>query len=172
MLNLFSRGKTVKSAANCLYAAVVTRAREPVFFVSFAVPDTIDGRFDLLTLHAWLVLAHLQTDPASAPLAQAFVDHLFIGFDEALRELGAGDMGMGRRVRAFADAFYGRLKAYGEAADEEAMAEALKRNLYRGAEGCPVAAMAAYVLGAKKNLSLTPEGAVDFGALPDPSRHE
>jgi cytochrome b pre-mRNA-processing protein 3 len=166
MLNLFSRCKTMKSTADRLYTAVVTRAREPVFFVKFGVPDTIDGRFDLLTLHAWLLLAHLQTDSSQTALAQAFVDRLFIGFDEALRELGAGDMGMGRRVKKFAAAFYGRLKAYGEAADSAAMAEALTRNLYRGVEGRAVGAMAVYVLGAKQHLSLTPEGVVDFGALP------
>ncbi len=165
MLNLFGRGKTVKSAAERLYAAVVTRAREPVFFVKFGAPDTMDGRFDLLTLHAWLVLAHLQTQAAQPALAQAFVDRVFVGFDEALRELGAGDIGMGRRVKKFAAAFYGRLKAYGEAADSEAMAAALQRNLYRGAE--PPAALVAYVLGVKQHLSLTAEGTVDFGVLPD-----
>ncbi|MDR3527344.1 MAG: ubiquinol-cytochrome C chaperone family protein [Rhizomicrobium sp.] len=166
MLNLFSRCKTLKSNADRLYAAVVTRAREPVFFVKFAVPDTIDGRFDLLTLHAWLLLAHLQTDPAAAALAQAFVDRLFIGFDEALREQGGGDVGMGRRMKKFAAAFYGRLKAYDEAQDHAAMEKALTRNLYRGVEEAAAGAMAVYVLGAKQHLSLTPEGVVDFGALP------
>ncbi len=170
MLNLFSRCKTVKSRADRLYAAVVTRAREPVFFVTFGVPDTLDGRFDVLTLHAWAVLAHLKAEPLQPPLAQAFVDRIFIGFDEALRELGAGDMGMGRRIKALADAFYGRLKAYDEAADSgtrQAMAEALTRNLYRGAEVACVAALAAYLLGVRQHLSLTPDGAVDFGALPE-----
>jgi len=171
MLNLFSRGNTDKATAGSLYTAVVTRAREPVFFVTFGVSDTLDGRFDLLTLHAWLVLDHLGKDSAHAGLAQAFVDRVFVGFDEALRELGAGDMGMGRRMKKLADAFYGRLKAYCEAAQsdapQEAMADALTRNLYRGAEVALAAPMAAYVLKAKQHLSLTPEGAVDFGALPN-----
>ena len=168
MLNLFRRGKTDKVTADRLYAAVVTRAREPVFFVTFGVPDTFDGRFDLLTLHAWLVLDHLRATPAQARLSQAFVNRVFIGFDEALREQGAGDMGMGRRMKKLADAFYGRLKAY-EAAknDPVAMAEALTRNLYRGAEMPLVAPMAAYVLGATQNMSLTPDGTVDFGSLPN-----
>lgn len=171
MLNLFSRCKTVKSPAERLYTGVVTRAREPVFFVKYGVPDTLDGRFDLLTLHAWAVLTYLKADPDQAGLAQAFVDHIFVGFDEALRELGAGDMSMGRRMKAFADAFYGRLKAYDEAmasaAPLPAMAAAVTRNLYRGAQA-PSPAVVAYVLGAKQCLSLTSDGAVDFGALPDP----
>jgi cytochrome b pre-mRNA-processing protein 3 len=171
MLNLLSRCKTAKTTAGRLYAAVVTRAREPVFFVKYGVPDTLDGRFDLLTLHAWAVLAQLRVDPAEKRLAQAFVDHIFVGFDEALRELGAGDMAMGRRMKSFADAFYGRLQAYeaaiASATPLEAMAEALTRNLYRGVQPAS-AAMVAYVLGAKQHLSLTLDGAVDFGALPAP----
>lgn len=168
MLNLFRRGKTDKLAADRLYQAVVTRARETVFFVSFGVPDTFDGRFDLLTLHAWLVLDYLSTNPAQAPVAQAFVNRVFIAFDEALREQGAGDMGMGRRMKKLADAFYGRLKAYEEAkSDPAAMAQALTRNLYRGAEMPLVAPMAAYVVGATQILSLTPDGTVDFGDLPE-----
>lgn len=163
MLNVFGRSKAVKHAAERLYAAVVTRAREPVFFVNLAVADTLDGRFDLLALHAWLVLTQVKTN---APLAQAFVDRLFIGFDEALRELGAGDIGMGRRVKKLADAFYGRLAAYDAASDGNSMAAALVRNLYRGEEKPCVAAMAAYVLGAKTYLTLTPDGEVDFGPLP------
>lgn len=167
MLNVFGAGKAVKSAASRLYAAVVTRARQPVFFVTFCVPDTLDGRFDLLTLHAFLVLTQLKTKPA---LAQAFIDRLFIAFDEALRELGTGDLGMGKRMKAMADAFYGRLAAYESAGTPEAMAAALGRNLYRGAAPACIAAMSAYVLGAKQHLALTDEGEVDFGPLPEPVR--
>ena len=171
MLNLLRRCKTAKTTAGRLYAAVVTRAREPVFFVKYGVPDTLDGRFDLSTLHAWAVLAHLKADPTQKPLAQAFADHLFIGFDEALRELGAGDMAMGRRMKTFADAFYGRLKAYDEAvasaAPLAAMAEALTRNLYRGAQPAS-AGLSAYAVEVQQRLALTLDGAVDFGALPAP----
>ena len=82
MLNVIKRGKEHRHAAERLYAAVVTRSRQPVFFARLEVPDTLDGRFDLLTLHAWLVLKRYQTNAA---LAQAFVDCVFAGFDEALR---------------------------------------------------------------------------------------
>lgn len=163
MLNAMRRSKERRLVAERIYAALVTRAREPVFFERFAVPDTLDGRFDLLTLHAWLVLARLKSD---AQLSQMLVDTIFTGFEEALREMGAGDMGMGRRVKKFADAFYGRLKAYGDAQDAPEMAAVLDRNLYRGAAGTCAGEMAAYVMRTKERLASWDNGAPDFGPLP------
>ncbi len=75
-------------------------------------------------------------------------------------------MGMGRRVKKFADAFYGRLKAYGDAEDVEGMATALERNLYRGASAPCAGEMAAYVMNAKQRLARWENGAPDFGPLP------
>jgi cytochrome b pre-mRNA-processing protein 3 len=163
MLNVITRSKEHRHAAERLYAAVVTRSREPAFFARLAVPDTLDGRFDLLTLHAWLVLRRYQPNAA---LAQAFVDRVFVGFDEALREMGAGDMGLGRRMKTFADAFYGRLEAYEAAADVAAMAGALVRNLYRGNATPAAAIVATYVMRAQEHLRTIGEGDVDFGPLP------
>ena len=163
MLNLFTRGKKCRHAAERLYAALVTRAREPVFFERLGVPDTLDGRFDLVALHAWLVLAHIRDD---ARLAQALVNRIFVGFDEALREMGAGDIGMGRRMKKMADAFYGRLTAYSEAGDEASMTAALLRNLYRGTATPAAATMAHYVMGARSVLTVAGEGGLNFGPLP------
>jgi cytochrome b pre-mRNA-processing protein 3 len=161
MLNVFVTSKQRRDAAERLYAAVVRRAREPVFFARFAVPDTFDGRFDLLTLHAWLVLGRLGSND---PLAQALVNRIFAGFDDALREMGAGDIGLGRRMKALADAFYGRLKAYDEAASGEALQAALVRNLYRGIETPAAAAIATYIDRARTHLAVAEE--LDFGPLP------
>ena len=163
MLNAMRRSKERRLEAGRIYAALVARSREPVFFATFGVPDTLDGRFDLLTLHAWLVLERLKRD---AHLSQALIDTIFVGFDEALREMGAGDIGMGRRMKKFADAFYGRLEAYGAAHEETAMEAALVRNLYRGVTASGARMLAAYVLRAKARLG-TWEGSVpDFGPLP------
>jgi len=166
MLNAMRRSKQRKALAARLYAAVAGRAREPEFYARLGVADTLDGRFDLLTLHAWLVLERLK---AVGPLSQDFVDTVFIGFDEALREMGSGDIGMGRRMKKLAQAFYGRLQAYGEAADEAALEEALIRNLYRGARAPAVKSMAQYVLRAKSRLAQceVESGVLDFGPLPD-----
>jgi cytochrome b pre-mRNA-processing protein 3 len=163
MLNAMRRSKERRHEAERIYAALVARAREPVFFATFGVPDTLDGRFDLLTLHAWLVLERLKRD---AHLSQVVVDTIFVGFDEALREMGSGDIGMARRMKSMADAFYGRLKAYGDARDEVEMEAALVRNLYRGITAPGAGPMTVYVLEAKARLATWESGAPDFGALP------
>jgi cytochrome b pre-mRNA-processing protein 3 len=146
-----------------LHTLLVARARDPVFFREFAVPDTLDGRFDLLTLHAWLALEHLRGDAA-----QGLTDALFIGFDEAMREQGAGDMGLGRKMRQFAEAYYGRLRAYGAAADEAELGAAIARNLYRGArpEDIRSRALADYAVAAREHLKYSAEDDLNFGPLP------
>lgn len=167
MLNLFTRSKQRRLVAGQIYQALVARSREPVFFERYGVPDTLDGRFDLLTLHAWLVLSRMKQNPAQdGALSQALVDTIFVGFDEALRELGTGDMGMGPRMKKFADAFYGRLSAYGAAVDEIALESALARNLYRGEVPSCVRALAAYVVRARWHLMSWRTGMPDFGPLP------
>ncbi len=167
MLNVLRGNKKRRQLVVLLNAAVAARAREPEFFATFGVKDTLDGRFDLVVLHAWLVLERLQ-EAGAAALSQAFVDAVFVGFDEALRELGAGDMGMGRRVKKFADAFYGRMQAYRDAADEAAMKAALIRNLYRGEAEPGAESLARYVLAAKARLKEcdVENGQIDFGPLP------
>src|SRR5271156_1748460 len=134
MLNALRRRAETRKASDTLLAGTIARARLPVFYEKLGVPDTIDGRFDLLVFHAWLVLDRLTQQGADA-LSQSLVDGLFVQFDEALREQGAGDMGMGRRMTKMADAFFGRLKAYREAADEKTLADAIVRNLYRSDAG-------------------------------------
>ena len=167
MLNALRRSKERRSLAAGLHAGLVARARDPEFFERFGVEDTLDGRFDLVVLHAWLVLERLKT--AATPLSQAFVDAVFIGFDEALRELGAGDIGMAKRVKMLAGAVYGRMQADGGAEDETAMEAALVRNLYRGASQPGAKALARYVLRAKGRLMAcdVEGGVLDFGPLPD-----
>jgi cytochrome b pre-mRNA-processing protein 3 len=163
MLNL--RKKSARKAdAGRLYNALVARSRAPVFFTAFGVPDTIDGRFDLVALHGWLALAHLKAGGRDDQ-AQALTDAIFIGFDEALREQGTGDMGMGRKMKAFADAFFGRLAAYDSAASTDELAAAIARNLYRGgAPGAHARALAAYAATARE--SLRNSGGLDYGPLP------
>jgi len=165
MLNALRRRKEYRLKAADLYAAVVERAREPVFFAISGVKDTLDGRFDLIVLHVWLVLDRLK----GGPLSQAFVDRVFVGFDEALRELGAGDIGMGKRVKKFADAFYGRMQAYAAATNEASMEAALIRNLYRGEPGAGANALARYALRARERLvdCDVDAGQLDFGRLPE-----
>jgi len=169
MLNILKRYGTRRDIVTRLCEAVSARSRESVFFCELRVADTIDGRFDLLALHAWLVMDELHRRQ-EIETGQKFVEVLFVQFDEALRELGAGDIGMTRRIKKMASAFFGRLHAYREASDESSLAAAIVRNLYRGAQSGlqPATALAAYCFAARGFLAQSrPEaGQVHFGPLP------
>ena len=166
MLNLLRKGAARKQKGAALHDGLVTRARQAVFFRDFAVADTIDGRFDMVVLHAWLALSALK-EAGLHEVAQGLTDAIFIGFDEAMREQGAGDMGLSRKMRAFADAFYGRVAAYELAKDENEMAAALARNLWRGAEVDERARkLAGYAWAAKSSLKQSLPDTLDFGPLP------
>jgi cytochrome b pre-mRNA-processing protein 3 len=171
MLKVLRRLGDRKRLAEGLAARLTARAREPIFFLELGVPDTLDGRFDLLTLHAWLVLERLS---AERDLSQSLIDTLFIQFDEGLRQLGVGDIGIGHRVKKMADAFYGRLKAYGEAKDEGELAAAILRNIYRSDErhGDAARAFATYAMSARARLAEAnvASGELDFGPMPMEAR--
>ncbi len=120
-----------------LYGAAVAAGREPYFYTELGVPDTLDGRFDLVGLHTYLLIRRLRALAAPGPaIAQAVFDAMFSDMDINLRELGVSDLSVGKRVRAMWEAFHGRARAYdaafesGDGADLEA---ALARNVWRGA---------------------------------------
>ena len=168
MLNLLRKSAARKEYAARLEAQLVARARDPYFFRTLNVPDTVDGRFDLIALHGWLVLERLKAAGMDAA-AQTLTDGLFVSFDEALREQGAGDMGMGRRMKAIANAFFGRLSVYSGAKDAASLGEALARNVWRGAPADDRArALANYVASARIALARADlaGGMLDFGPLP------
>jgi cytochrome b pre-mRNA-processing protein 3 len=163
MLNLLKESAARKQAATRLYEALVSRAREPVFFTTFGVPDSIDGRFDLMVFHAWLALAELK----GRPPAQGLIDRIFTGFDEAMREQGTGDIGIGHKLKAMAKAFYGRMAAYDAAQDSDALAGALAKNLWRGAgQEAPARILAVYAADARRRLAASLPETLDFGPLP------
>ena len=163
MLNLLKDLAARKKQAHRLYDELVSRAREPVFFTRFGVADSLDGRFDVLALHAWLVLTELK----GASVAQDLTNLIFTGFDEAMREQGAGDMGIGHKLKAMAKAFYGRMTAYDTAKDEQELAAALAKNLWRGGVADDRArVLAAYANRARQSLRRSLPDALDFGPLP------
>ncbi len=144
------RSDRVATAAATAYRRVVEQARLPAFFAECGVPDTVDGRFELICLHAFLYLHRLKRErPRAASLAQQFFDMMFADFDRSLREMGTGDLSVGREVKRMASAFYGRIAAYeqGLEASDAVLAPALARNLYGTAPpaAAGLAAMAAYV---------------------------
>lgn len=119
-----------------LYGKVVAAAREPFFYRDLGVPDTLDGRFDLVGLHAFLVIRRLSALPPPGPdVAQAVFDAMFSDMDINLREMGVSDLAVGKRVKAMWEAFHGRANVYATAiadSDGAVLAEALARNVWRG----------------------------------------
>jgi cytochrome b pre-mRNA-processing protein 3 len=112
-LRFFERRRQAADAARALYERAVAQARQPGFYTALGVPDSLDGRFDLVAVHVFLLLYRLKRErAAAAPLAQCLFDVMFDDMDESLRELGVGDLGVGWRVKAMAKALYGRLAAY------------------------------------------------------------
>lgn len=169
----------VRRAAELAYGRVVDQARQPGFFADCGVPDTIDGRFELICLHAFLYLHRLKRErPQSARLGQRFFDAMFVDFDRSLREMGTGDLSVGREVKRMAQAFYGRIGAYenGLAAGDGVLQPALARNLFGTAppSAAQLAAMADYVrreaasLG-RQDAAVLMTGEVAFGRPPAPA---
>lgn len=134
---LFRRRDPRREAITALHERLIAAARRPGLYTRLGVPDTLEGRFESLTLHAVLVLRALHRLPAPAgEVAQDLVNDVFGQLDASLRELGVGDMGVGKRMKKLAQAFYGRAESYaaaldagGGAGDRDALAATLARNV-------------------------------------------
>jgi cytochrome b pre-mRNA-processing protein 3 len=126
-----------KAVIEQILGEIVAAARRPALYESLGVPDRMDGRFELLILHAGLVLRRLTALGGLADsIAQDLVNSVFTHFDDTLREMGQSDIGVAKRLKAMAGAFYGRNAAYAAALDDGSavsLAAALARNIYAGA---------------------------------------
>ncbi len=179
-------GSGFNSATHGLYGAIVAQARRPEFYLDLGAPDTVDGRFDMIIIHAVLLVRRLKSeDRAARDLSQDVFDLMFADMDRNLREMGVGDLGVGKRVKKMAGAFYGRLAAYGEGLDrpgmsgQKSLAAALARNLYAMSEPTPhkTAAMAKYLIREadalnEQSVSELMAGRVVFGAPPEVADEE
>ncbi len=164
-----------QAAAVDLYTQIVEQARSPVLYEEYGVPDTVDGRYDLLTLHMVLVLRRLKREgEGRRGFSQQLFDVMFRNMDDSLREMGVGDLKVGKKVRELAEAFYGRLGAYEGAFDKDdaaALRSALGRNIY-GREDAPEAArLAVYARAADAALAGQSADALMDGRVqfPDPA---
>jgi cytochrome b pre-mRNA-processing protein 3 len=166
----FQRRRRERAAAK-LYLQVVEQARRPVFYTDFGVPDTLEARFDMIVLHAWLLMRRLGvlTDKEAMPLSQATFDLMFADMDRNLREMGVTDLRVGKRVQRMAEAFYGRAGAYDKALSEgdEKLHAALSRNLYQAepVSAAHLAAMSAYLKAQMAHLDGQSEGALLDGVV-------
>jgi cytochrome b pre-mRNA-processing protein 3 len=152
------------------YALLTAAARQPFLYTDLDVPDTVMGRFEMLS--AILILYFRRTRASARPgqeIAQAIVDAFFEDVDHSIRELGVGDAGVPKKMKKLAGMFYGRLESYAAALDKsdgEALAAALRRNFHPEVEGGPtMEGLAAYLSTVEAALSGAPEDAVETGQL-------
>ena len=156
---LFKKGRQRRKAAAKLYESVVEMARSPWLYTDAGVPDTLDGRFDSVSLHLALVMRRLKAEgPEGLAICTELSSVFVTDMDRSVREIGVGDMSVGRHVTNMTQALYGRMKAY-EAAFEQAdvdqaMTEALARNVFRGEppENHDMAPLVAYVVSKNKAI--------------------
>lgn len=122
-----------KEQAEKLYAAIVAQARQPLFYRDLAVPDTIDGRFDMILMHSFIVMLRLREDTTGSmqALSQTLYDIMFVDMDRAIREMGIGDLSVGKHIRRMMKAFNGRMSAYENGLNDSVeMKDAIRRNVY------------------------------------------
>jgi cytochrome b pre-mRNA-processing protein 3 len=178
------RRSPVELDAHRLYARLVEQARSPAFYDACGVPDSLDGRFEMLAVHVFVALQRLKRAEAESTtdtgaLAQALFDAMFEDMDRSLREIGVGDLSVGKRVKEMARGLYGRIAAYesGIADGGDALAHALARNVYGTVSAPPAGGLAAlerYLRQAVARLDAAPGNALTAGsplpwpALPQP----
>ena len=123
-----------RGTIEAIYGMIVAQARQPAFYRHLGVADTVNGRFDLLVLHLWMVLRRFQSADGAADFSQALFDRFCDDMDANLREMGVGDLTVPKRMQAFGEAFYGRAAAYDLALNsgQEALAQALCKNILNG----------------------------------------
>lgn len=164
ILSLF-RKNTATDAVYGVYRAIVAQSRQPVFYAEWGVPDTVTGRFDMISLHMALVFRRLRTSEAAENFSQAVFDLFFKDMDRSLREMGAGDLGVPKKIQKMGNLFFGLLAAINEAMDrndKEALAAVLSRNIYGGAVD-HARALADYVLEQDKALMAQPIESITGG---------
>ncbi len=181
ILSAFRQGSRSDSI-HALYGVIVAQARSPTFYTSYGVPDTVEGRFDLIVLHLVLLLHRLARDsgageaPRPSPaseIGQRVFDSFCRDLDGNLREMGTGDLAVPKKMRRFGEAFYGRLGAYRAAlavADDQELEKALARNIF-GVEGVDERAgrLARYARAAARQLDREEENALLAGKMIFPS---
>lgn len=156
------RKSAAPDAAFEAYRAIVAQSRQEKFYAEWGVPDTVTGRFDMISLHLALLLRRLKGESEARDFGQALVDLFFRDMDRSLRELGVTDLGVPAKVKKMGNVFYGLVGVLGEALDsgQPAAVEAvLTRNVY-GDANAHAATLAAYLLAEAKRLAAEPVAAL------------
>lgn len=168
IFGLFRRREDISIRAT--YERIVAQARLPVFYERYGIPDTSEGRFEMIVLHAFCVFHRLRgEDKAGRKFAQAVFDLFFLDMDQSLRELGIGDEGVRRRVRKMVESFYGRTTSYAKAlenSDNTALFDAFARNIYADSgEHVAINGLVHYMHDAVEGLAALPTTEILKGDL-------
>ena len=171
---LFRRRPARPDTISALYGMIVAQARMPAFYRDYGVPDTVDGRFELIVLHMVLLLERLNGTPALRSLGQSVFDRFCQDMDHNLREMGVGDLAVPKQMRGIGQAFYGRAEAYKAALaapDGAALVKALARNIYGSSDASRSGRLAAYARKAVTQLKVLDEDTLATGtvAFPEPT---
>lgn len=152
---LFKQKNQSLDKAEKIYEAAILNTRDTIFYEEYKVPDSFDGRFDLLLLHVFIQLKRIMDEKDYDEVSQHLFDITFRDMDQTLREMGIGDMGITKHLKRMMKAFNGRMHAYQDAVDgKQEMHEVLKRNLYGTVEDTPEEAIKSINQFVKQNLEI------------------
>lgn len=168
ILSLF-RKNTATEPVYAVYSAIVAQSRQPVFYADWGVPDTVTGRFDMISLHLALLFRRLRAETGNQKeFSQAVFDLFFKDMDRSLREMGVGDLGVPKRIQKMGNIFFGLLAAMNEAMDRGDVVEleqVIARNIYEGEVTPHVTALANYLMAEDRALSGQQADAITKGEL-------
>jgi len=149
ILSLF-RKKSAAEPVYAVYNSIVAQSRQPLFYAQMGVPDTVTGRFDMISLHMALLFRRLRHGPQAAKdFSQSVFDLFFKDMDRSLREMGVSDLGVPKKIQKMGNIFFGLLAALNDALDRndaEALAAVLARNVFGGEDAPGARALADYVM--------------------------
>lgn len=156
-----------RGPARTLYNALVEQSRRPEFFLTCGVPDTPNGRFEVVVLHLFILMQRLKADDELAGLARSLSEVAVQDIDRNLREMGVGDLSVGRKVKSLTEGMYGRFGAYTDGLEAGELREALKRNLYSEAspEDEMIDRISDYLCKEIKSLEVFPSGDLQAGRV-------
>ena len=157
MLSALFKKSSSQTAPQQLYGGVMTHARTPDFFISFGVPDTVMGRFDVLSLHIYLLARRLREDgrPICMDLSQEVFDLYVYDVERALRELGIGDTSVPKKKKKMIRSFYGQIDDFDEAIntnDKDTIVEKVSLRYLSETENPKPEILTSYILATEADL--------------------
>lgn len=168
ILSLF-RKNTDTAPVYAVYNAIVAQSRQPVFYAQWGVPDTVTGRFDMISLHMALLFRRLRSeDQKVKDFSQAVFDLFFKDMDRSLREMGVGDLSIAKRIQKMGNLFFGLLASVNAAMDSrnmQALDDVLSRNVYLDIDNPPVRSLSEYLVKQAEFLETQPVSAITAGTL-------